>query len=84
MAVRGFPVIRWGIFFICLVMGTWFGLFMQRFGVTSAVFSNFVDFTIDVRQIDLSMLRLGFLFSLRMNVGTIIGGIIGLLIARSR
>lgn len=82
MALRGFPALRWGIFFICLVMGTWFGLFMQRFGVTSAVFANFVDFTIDIRQVDLAMLRLGLLFSLRLNVGTIIGGIAGLIIAR--
>lgn len=82
MTLRGFPAMRWGVFFICLVMGTWFGLFMQRFGVVSAVFANFVDFTIDIRQIDLAMLRLGFLFALRINAGTIIGGILGILIAR--
>lgn len=82
MALRGFPAMRWGIFCVCLVMGTWFGLFMQRFGIASAVFANFVDFTIDIRQIDLAMLRLGFLFALKMNAGTIIGGIIGILIAR--
>lgn len=82
MALRGFPAMRWGMFCICLVMGTWFGLFMQRFGIASAVFSNFVDFTIDIRQIDLAMLKIGFLFALRMNVGTIIGGVIGMLIAR--
>lgn len=75
-------VLRWGVFLVCMVMGTWFGLLMQRFDVTSTIFSNFVDFTIDVNQIDVGMLKLGFLFALRLNAGTIIGGIAGIFIAR--
>lgn len=82
MSLRRSSALRWGVFFLCLVMGTWFGLFMQRFGVTSAIFSNFVDFTIDISQVDIGMLKLGFLFALRLNAGTIIGGIAGMFIAR--
>lgn len=82
MALRGFSAMRWGVFCVCLVMGTWFGLFMQRFGIASAVFANFVDFTVDIGQIDLAMLKLGFLFALKLNAGTILGGILGILIAR--
>lgn len=82
MVLRGSSPVRWGVFLVSMVMGTWFGLFMQRFGVTSAFFSNFVDFTIHISQIDVGMLKLGFLFALKLNAGTIIGGILGALIAR--
>lgn len=82
MSLRGVSALRWGMFLICLVMGTWVGLFLQSFGVLSTVFANFVDFTVDIRQVDLAVLRLGLLFSLRLNAGTILGGIIGLIIAR--
>ena len=69
---------RWGV----ILLGTWLGLFLQRFSATSLLFSNIVDFTVDVREIDLLMLRLGFLFALKLNLGTLIGAISGIVITR--
>lgn len=82
MALLRYPALRWGTFFVCLIIGTWLGMFMQRFGVTSAIFTNFVDFTVDIRNIDLVMLRFGFLFGVKLNLGTIIGAVAGVLLSR--
>ena len=41
-----------------------------------------VHSTVDVREIDLLMLRLGFLFALKLNLGTLIGAICGIVITR--
>lgn len=73
---------RWGIILLLLIMGTWLGIFLQRFGATSAIFTNFVDFAIDVKQVDLIMLRFGFHLTLKINLGTIIGAIAGIGISR--
>lgn len=74
--------IRWGVILICLVLGTWLGLFMQRFGATSAIFANFVNFSVDIKQIDIVMLRFGFFFAVKINLGTVIGGALGVWVSR--
>lgn len=73
---------RWAALFLCVLLGTWLGIFLQRFGATSVFFANFVDFNIDVRQIDLVMLKFGFHFAMKLNLGTIIGGAFGMWITR--
>lgn len=55
---------------------------MQRFGATSSVFANFVNFNIDIRQIDLSIIRFGFHFAVRLNLGSVLGGAFGMWAAR--
>ena len=82
MALVKSSSLRWGVILLCMILGTWLGLFLQRFSATALLFSNIVDFTVDVREIDLLMLRLGFLFALKMNLGTLIGAILGILITR--
>ncbi|MCC8184370.1 hypothetical protein [Cloacibacillus porcorum] len=74
--------IRWGVILLCMILGTWLGLFFQRFAATAVLFANVVDFTIDIRQIDLVMVRIGFLFALKLNLGTLIGAITGIVITR--
>lgn len=74
--------IKWGVIFLCLIMGTWLGIFFQRFPATAALFANVVDFSVDVKEINFIMLRLGFLFALKLNLGTLIGAVTGLLITR--
>ena len=39
-------------------------------------------FAIDIRQIDLVMVRIGFLFAMKLNLGTLIGAITGIVITR--
>lgn len=65
-----------------MILGTWLGLFLQRFPATAILFSNVVDFTFDVREINIVMIRLGFLFSLKLNLGTLIGAITGIVITK--
>lgn len=74
--------LRWGIIFLFLVLGTWLGIFLQRFSASAALFSNVVDFAIDVRQIDMIMIRLGFHFALKVNLGTLIGAVAGIVASR--
>lgn len=74
--------IRWGIIFLCLVMGTWLGIFFQRFPATAMLFANVVDFSVDIKEINFVMIRLGFLFALKLNLGTLIGAITGIFITR--
>ncbi|MDD4160357.1 MAG: hypothetical protein PHO18_05365 [Synergistaceae bacterium] len=74
--------LRWGIIFLFLVLGTWLGMFLQRFDASAALFSNVIDFVIDVKQIDMIMIRFGFYFALKMNLGTLIGAIAGIAVSR--
>ena len=82
MAVVKSGTMRWGVIFLCMILGTGLGFFLQDFSATALLFSNIVDFTVDVREIDLLMLRLGFLFGVKLNLGTLIGAVAGIVIAR--
>lgn len=82
MALMKSSSIRWGIVFLCMILGTWLGIFLQRFPATAALFSNVVDFTIDIRQVDLIMLRAGILFALKCNLGTLLGAVVGIFVTR--
>jgi hypothetical protein len=74
--------LRWGIIFLFLILGTWLGIFLQRFSASAALFSNVIDLMIDVKQVDLIMLRFGFHFALKMNLGTLIGAVAGIVASR--
>ncbi len=82
MALAKSGSLRWGIIFLFLILGTWFGIFLQRFDASAALFANVIDFSVDIRQIDLIMLRFGFHFALKMNLGTLIGAIAGIVTSR--
>lgn len=82
MALVKSASIRWGVIFLCMIIGTWLGIFLQRFSATALLFSNIVDFTIDIREIDLLMMRLGFLFALKLNLGTAVGAVVGIVMTR--
>jgi hypothetical protein len=74
--------IRFPVFFLLLVLGTWFGKYMQGFNGVSPYFRDVVDFTFDMRRIDLVVVSFGLFFSLKLNLGTLIGCIAGLLFLR--
>jgi hypothetical protein len=80
-AFRGVSL-RWWIFLACVVLGTFLGIFFQRFDVTAPLFRDVVRFEVDVRNIDLLALDFGFHFGLRLNLGTFFGGVAGLWAAR--
>lgn len=82
MALIRSSTLHWSALFFCLVLGTWLGVFLQRFDATSAIFTNFVNCNIDIRQVDLIVLRFGFSFAMKLNLGTIIGGVFGAWVMR--
>ncbi|NLV81889.1 MAG: hypothetical protein GXZ18_02625 [Synergistaceae bacterium] len=78
MALVRSTTLRCLIIFLCLVLGTWVGIFLQQYSSTAPLFTNIVDFVIDINKIDLLMIKIGFLFAVKLNLGTVIGGIIGI------
>ncbi|MGI6442331.1 MAG: hypothetical protein GXZ13_04730 [Synergistaceae bacterium] len=74
--------LRFVVILICLIFGTWVGVLLQQFAATATLFKNIVDFTIDINKVDLMMIKFGFLFSVKLNLGTVIGGAIGIWVAR--
>jgi len=74
--------LRCGLIFLCLVLGTWFGVFMQQFVPAAKFFANVVDFAVDIKQIDLVMIKFGFYFAMKLNLGTLLGGFAGIWIVR--
>ncbi len=74
--------LRWGIIFLCMILGTWAGFYCQRIPAVSGVFKNVVDFSFDINQIDIVMARFGFFFALKLNLGTLLGALLGIWAAR--
>lgn len=74
--------LKFVIILIGLIFGTWVGVLLQQFPATATLFKNIVDFTIDIKKVDLLMIKFGFLFSVKLNLGTVIGGVIGIWAAR--
>lgn len=72
----------WIIIFVSLIAGTALGIFFQQFAVTAPLFKNFVNFTFSVKEINLIFVHFGLLFGLKINLGTIIGALIGILASR--
>jgi hypothetical protein len=73
---------RWLIFAVCVVLGTFIGIFFQRFTTTAPLFVDIVNFNLGVDEVDMLAVRFGFHFGLRMNLGSFLGGVIGLLATR--
>lgn len=74
--------VRWLLFLVCLVLGTFLGIFFQRFSATAPLFRDIVALKLGVKEFDLLAFRFGFHFVLRMNLGTFFGGVIGVWAAR--
>lgn len=66
------------VILISLLLGTAIGIFFQQFAVTEPLFKNFVDFSFSIKEINLLFIRFGLLFGIKINLGTIFGGIIGI------
>lgn len=73
---------NWVIVLIALIAGTALGMFFQQFGITAPLFKNFVDFTISIHEVNLLFLRFGVQFGLKINLGTILGALTGILASR--
>jgi len=73
---------KWLVVFFCTVLGTFLGVFFQHFSVTAPLFRDIVDLSAGPVSADLLALRFSFGFGLRLNLGTLFGGLVGLWITR--
>ena len=74
--------LRWWIFLACVVLGTFMGLFFQHVSTTAPLFRDVVRWGWNVDRVDFLALEFGFHFALRLNLGTLLGGVVGLWVAR--
>ncbi|MDR1472448.1 MAG: hypothetical protein LBS75_07980 [Synergistaceae bacterium] len=82
MSIAKISAHKWLIFIACVIFGTLLGIFFQHFETTVPIFKDIANFRIAVRKVDLLALSFGFDFALRMNLGTFVGGVVGLLFIR--
>lgn len=75
MAVRGNP---WWLVVLLVFFGTAVGVFLQRFGGLDTLFRDFARAGFDLREVDLVFVQFGLSFFLRINLGTLLGGVVGL------
>ena len=74
MASRGSP---WWLVVILVCFGTAVGVFLQRFDGLDTLFRDFARAGFDLREVDLLFVRFGLSFFVRINRGTLLGGVVG-------
>lgn len=67
---------------LCMMIGTAFGIYFHSFPEVSRFFADFISTSFNLRNIDLIVLSLSFSIKIRMNILTLIFGLIGLWIVR--
>jgi hypothetical protein len=67
---------------LCLLLGTFMGVYLQRFSLTSLIFRDVVNTGFDLKNVDLVFLRFGLMFGVRLNLGSLIGALAGIWISR--
>ena len=73
---------RWWIIVASLVLGSLLGVYLQKFALTEPYFRDILSTGFNVSDVNLAFADFGFRFSLRCNLGTLIGGVFGLWAAR--
>lgn len=74
--------VKWWIIVASLVLGSLLGVYLQRFSLTEPYFRDILSTGFNVSDVNLAFADFGFRFSLRCNLGTILGGVVGLWAAR--
>ena len=75
MASRGIP---WWLVILLVFFGTVVGAFLQHFDGLDTLFRDFARAGFDLREVDLLFVRFGLSFFFRINLGTLLGGVVGL------
>lgn len=73
---------RLAMVFLCLLLGTFMGVYLQRFSLTSLVFRDVVNTGFDLSNVDLVFMRFGLMFGVRLNFGSLLGALAGLWLTR--
>jgi hypothetical protein len=73
---------KWSILVLTIALGTMLGVYLQGFEATASLFRDVSRAGFDVREVDLIFATIGFKFFLRLNLGSLLGGLFGLWIIR--
>ena len=76
---------HWAVFAIIvasLIIGTISGLYLQRFALTEPFFKDILSTGFSLTDVHLGFADFGLKVWLRWNLGTIIGGVLGIWVAR--
>ncbi|MCX7828987.1 MAG: hypothetical protein N2315_07275 [Thermanaerothrix sp.] len=77
---RGIP--GWLIVLLCLMMGGFAGKMMQMFSFSAPLFRDLLSFGVDSGRVDLMAFSFSVSFHMDFNLGTFLGGVIGVWLAR--
>ncbi|MEG1837012.1 MAG: hypothetical protein RRZ70_03125 [Synergistaceae bacterium] len=82
MSIKDKTITRISFVFLCMLIGTALGIYLQSFPIVSRYFYNFVDWSFDVKKIDWILLSFSFFIKVNINLMTIIFGMFGIWMAR--
>lgn len=84
MASKGLkgPVPGWLLILLCLMLGSFAGKMLQIFSSTAPLFRDLLSFRVDSGEVDLMAFAFRMSFRMDFNLGTFLGGVIGVWIAR--
>jgi ABC-type phosphate transport system permease subunit len=82
MAVGKGPGSKWSILILAIILGTMLGVYMQGFQATESLFRDVTRAGFDLHEMDLIFGTIGFKVFLRLNLGSLLGGLFGLWIIR--
>ena len=78
----GSSSVKWWIIIASLIIGTISGLYLQRFALTEPFFKDILSTGFDLKDVHLGFVDFGLKVWFRWNLGTIIGGVVGICLAR--
>jgi hypothetical protein len=73
---------RWSFVVLLLLLGTLLGVYLQRFGATGPFFRDIVHTGFDLGEVDLVFIRFGLSLFVRLNLGSLLGALVGLWVLR--
>lgn len=82
MAMGKSPGSRWSILVLAILLGTMLGVYLQGVDATRPLFRDVTRAGFDFHEIDLIFGTVGLKFFLRLNLGSLLGGLFGLWIIR--
>lgn len=73
---------RWWYVIVSILVGTLLGLYLQRFQTTAPFMRDILPVGFNLQDVDLGVVTFGVKFGFRCNLGTIVGGVVGLWLSR--
>ncbi len=74
--------VKWWIIIASLIIGTLTGFYLQRFALTAPYFKDILSTGFDLADVHLGFVDFGVKLWFRWNLGTLIGGVVGIWAAR--